>query len=226
MLTATNIHKQTGDKTNPVAILHGIDLMVNGGEMIAIMGPSGCGKSTLLGILSGLDEPTQGSVILNGQSLFTMKPTQRDAFRNRHIGIIFQSHNLVSELTCAENVSLPLVFSHARADGVKRARIDTLLNQVGLSGKHKLYPHQLSGGEQQRASVARALLMQPNILFADEPTGALDQENSRALLRLLRDTVQNTGCAIILVTHDQEVAAHCDRILTMRDGLITGVEAC
>lgn len=218
MLTATNIHKRVGTKSAQTAILHGVTLAVQPGEMVAIMGPSGCGKSTLLGILAGLDVPTEGQVVLQGQDLYALSGAARDRFRNRHIGVIFQSHNLVGELNCADNISIPWVFADPRNRNAKRERIDELMALVGLEGKRRLYPHQLSGGEQQRASIARALLMRPGILFADEPTGSLDQENSRMILRMLRSSVDQSGHAAVLVTHDQAVAGQCDRIITMRDG--------
>ena len=223
MLTATGIKKSIGKKPTQVDILHGISMEINSGEMLAIMGPSGCGKSTLLAILSGLDEPNEGKVVIDNQDIYALSDDARDSFRSRNIGVVFQSSNLISELNCVDNVSVPWLFAHNEKGGAKQERIKEVLNMVGLDGKEKRYPYQLSGGEQQRAAVARALLMRPKILFADEPTGSLDQENSLMLMRIFRDSVKGAGHTAVLVTHDHEVAAQCDRIIRMRDGLLAEV---
>lgn len=220
MLVARKVSKSIGEKSHTVSILHGVDIAVSEGEMLAVMGPSGCGKSTLLGIMAGLDKPTSGSVELNGQDVYSLRSVQRDNFRNMNFGVIFQNQNLVHELTCAENVSIPLVFSNGRIGKEERKRVDELLEWVGLRGKRNLYPYQMSGGEQQRAGIARALLKRPKVLFADEPTGALDQENSRNIMRIFRDSVARDHHSIVLVTHDATISRQCDRTINMYDGRI------
>jgi ABC-type lipoprotein export system ATPase subunit len=220
MLICDNIQKSIGIKSRLFPIIHCANLSIADSEMVAVMGPSGCGKSTLLSILAGLDEPTSGFVKLNGQDIYKLPEVQRDRFRNENIGVIFQSHNLVNELTCLENVAIPMIFARNKNGREDRERIDDLLNWVGLTDKYGLYPYQMSGGEQQRAGIARALLKRPKVLFADEPTGALDQQNSNNIMRLFRESVERDRNAIIVVTHDIDVATKCDRIVRMRDGRI------
>ncbi|GHU78336.1 peptide ABC transporter ATP-binding protein [Clostridia bacterium] len=220
MIQALNIVKRVGPTNSAIEILHGVSLTVADGEAVAIMGPSGCGKSTLLGILAGLDEPTAGKVSLDRQDIYQLSGVRLDRFRNAHFGVIFQSQNLVKELNCLENVSVPLAFSKGRIANDDRSRVRELMDWVGLDGKGKLYPYQMSGGEQQRAAIIRAMVRRPRVLFADEPTGALDQENSRNILRLFRQSIERERHSIILVTHDMAVADQCDRIIRMNDGRI------
>jgi putative ABC transport system ATP-binding protein len=222
MLEAINVKKRIGEKPYQVDILHGISLTVSNQEMVAIMGPSGCGKSTLLGILAGLDKPSHGTVLLNGQDVYALPEKKRNAFRCQNTGVIFQSQNLINELTCYENIILPLVFAERSAVRKQQAFVDELISMVGLADKRKLYPYQMSGGEQQRAGIIRTLFTHPKILFADEPTGSLDQANSQSILSLLRRSTQKYHHSVVMVTHDEQVASMCDRTIRMRDGMLEG----
>lgn len=218
MLYTQSVYHQVGREPFRIDILHDINITFETSEMVAIMGPSGCGKSTLLGILAGLDSPTSGAVMLDAQDVYKLPNDRRDQFRNENFGVVFQSQNLVKELTCFENVCVPLIFSKKRVSQKDRDRARELLSWVGLEGKEKLYPYQMSGGEQQRTAIARALVKRPKVLFADEPTGALDQENSRNVLRIFRQSIELNHHLIVLVTHDPSVAKLCDRIIRMSDG--------
>lgn len=200
-----------------VEVLKGIDLQVASGEMIAIVGPSGSGKSTLLHCLSGLDAPDSGSVILAGEQIVGERAANVSAIRRRHVGFIFQSYNLIPSLTAAENVSIASRLADSPLDAGAIAR---LFDQLHLKGKEKKKPGQLSGGEQQRVAIARALASKADILFADEPTGALDTKNSKQVLHMLRSMADGERRTVVLVTHDLEAAALADRVLVMKDGRI------
>jgi putative ABC transport system ATP-binding protein len=181
------------------------------------MGPSGSGKSTLLGLLAGLDTPTAGQIFLDGQEISGLKEDELALVRGRKIGFVFQSYHLIPTLTAEENVLLPMELA-GNGGGVERA--GELLERVGLAGRRDHYPVQLSGGEQQRVALARAFMMRPPILMADEPTGNLDSENGRLVLDLLLSLNRQEGTTLVLVTHDQELAAHADRRILLRDGRI------
>jgi putative ABC transport system ATP-binding protein len=198
--------------------LSGIHLEIGRGEYIAISGPSGCGKSTLLSILGLLDSPSDGSYVLDGDEVGTLDLARRSRIRNRQIGFIFQSFNLIGELTVFENVELPLTYRGMRA-AERKLRVQEALERVGMAHRARHLPTQLSGGQQQRVAVARALAGQPSILLADEPTGNLDSRNGDAVMELLRDLHQ-AGSTICMVTHDARFARHADRTVHLFDGRV------
>jgi putative ABC transport system ATP-binding protein len=204
--------------THRVDILKGIDLEIPRGQFAAIMGPSGSGKSTLLGLLAGLDTPTSGQVILDGEDITNLGEDDMALLRGRKIGFVFQSYHLISTLTAEENVLLPMELAGAEAGGRDRAR--ELLERVGLGGRSDHYPVQLSGGEQQRVALARAFALRPPILLADEPTGNLDSTTGRAVLELLLALNREQGTTMVLVTHEQSLAESADRRIVLRDGLV------
>jgi putative ABC transport system ATP-binding protein len=201
-----------------VLALRGVDLEIGAGEFVAVMGPSGCGKSTFLHLLGGLDRPTAGQVILEGDRLDNLSETGRAMLRRRQIGFVFQFFNLIPNLTAAENVELAArVAGASKADARKRR--EELFARLGLTERADTLPAHLSGGQQQRVALARALVNHPAIVFADEPTGNLDTESAQEVLGLLR-AARDEGQTIVLVTHDARVAAHADRIVSLRDGLV------
>ncbi len=215
MLTATNIEKFY-DKLH---VLKGVDISIGKGEIVSIVGSSGAGKSTLLHILGTLDTPAKGEVLLNGQRIDKLSGKALAKFRNEHIGFIFQFHHLLPEFTALENVCIPGWIAGARRKDTQQRAIE-LLKSLGLGERLQNKPHQLSGGEQQRVAVARALINNPDIVMADEPTGNLDSENGRELHKLfieLRDKFQQS---FLIVTHNEELAQMSDRIVHMRDGMI------
>src|SRR5947199_8277772 len=198
--------------------LSGIHLDIRKGEYVSIAGPSGCGKSTLLSILGLLDSPTEGAYTLNGQPVATLGHSERARIRNREIGFIFQSFNLIGDLTVFENVELPLTY-RGMSGTERKKRVNEALERVGMSHRVKHYPSQLSGGQQQRVAVARALAGQPTILLADEPTGNLDSANGEAVMDLLRE-LHRGGATICIVTHDPRYARYADRSIRLFDGRI------
>jgi len=199
--------------------LSGIHMQINKGEYVAIAGPSGSGKSTLLAIIGLLDSPSEGEFTLKGTPVQNLDVADRAMIRNREIGFIFQSFNLIGDLNVYENVELPLTYRGMSA-GERKTRVQQALERVGMSHRTKHYPSQLSGGQQQRVAVARALAGSPAILLADEPTGNLDTENSNAVLGILRDLNHRLKQTILMITHNPEAAAFADRIVTMRDGRV------
>jgi putative ABC transport system ATP-binding protein len=201
-----------------VEILKGIDLEIPKGQFAAIMGPSGSGKSTLLGLLAGLDFPTSGQVILDGQDITRLGEDEMALLRGRKIGFVFQSYHLIPTLTAEENVLLPMELAGRDPGG--RARARELLDRVGLKGRFDHYPVQLSGGEQQRVALARAFALRPPILLADEPTGNLDSATGRVVLDLLLALNREQGATMVLVTHEQQLADSADRRIVLRDGLV------
>jgi putative ABC transport system ATP-binding protein len=219
-LQARGVTKEYGDGDNVIQILKGVDLEIRRGEMLAIMGPSGSGKSTLLAALSGLDSVTNGTIVINGTDVTRLSENQLASVRNRNIGFVFQTFNLISTLTAQENVELPILLnSKSRFSPSKRAQ--ELLNTVGLSHRRHHRPTQMSGGEQQRVAIARALANDPEILFGDEPTGNLDSHNGEAVMNLLTDLQQQMGKTLVLVTHDPRIAERCDRTVYLADGRFT-----
>jgi putative ABC transport system ATP-binding protein len=204
--------------THRVQILKGIDLEIPRGQFAAIMGPSGSGKSTLLGLLAGLDSPTTGRVILDGEDITSLSEDKMAQVRGRKIGFVFQSYHLIPTLTAEENVLLPMELAGLDEGGRKRAR--ELLDRVGLADRFEHYPVQLSGGEQQRVALARAFALRPPILLADEPTGNLDTATGAAVLELLLAMNREQGTTMVMVTHEQTLAASADRRIVLRDGLV------
>jgi putative ABC transport system ATP-binding protein len=198
--------------------LSAIDLEIKKGEYLAIAGPSGCGKSTLLAILGLLDSPTEGNYSLNGQPVSSLKISDRSRIRNREIGFIFQAFNLIGDLTVYENVELPLTY-RGMAAAERKEKVQRALERVEMAHRTKHYPAQLSGGQQQRVAVARALVGDPMILLADEPTGNLDSRNGDSVMELLRD-IHSNGATICMVTHDSRYAGHAERALHLFDGRI------
>jgi len=198
--------------------LSAIDLEIKKGEYLAIAGPSGCGKSTLLAILGLLDSPTEGNYSLNGQPVSSLKISDRARIRNREIGFIFQAFNLIGDLTVYENVELPLTY-RGMAAAERKEKVQRALERVEMAYRTKHYPAQLSGGQQQRVAVARALVGDPMILLADEPTGNLDSKNGDSVMDLLRD-IHSGGATICMVTHDSRYAGHAERTLHLFDGRI------
>jgi putative ABC transport system ATP-binding protein len=211
------VTKSINAGTHRVDILKGIDLDIPRGQFAAIMGPSGSGKSTLLGLLAGLDSPTSGRIVLDGEDITDLTEDQMALLRGRKIGFVFQAYHLLPTLTAEENVLLPMELAGRPAER-KRAR--ELLERVGLNGRFDHYPVQLSGGEQQRVSLARAFALRPPILLADEPTGNLDGANGRVVLDLLLELNRQEGATLVLVTHEQSLAESADRRIVLRDGMV------
>jgi len=202
-----------------VEALRGVDLKVRKGEMVAIMGPSGCGKTTLLNCLSGLDDTTSGNVLIEGTDLARLKDDTRTEYRARHMGFVFQFYNLLPVLTALENVEMVLLLAGVKASDAKM-RAESALERVGLKGYEKHRPAQLSGGQRQRVTLARALVNDPKIVWGDEPTGDLDKRNSEEVMALMKRLNKELGMTLVIVTHDPDVAAKCERIIHMEDGLI------
>ena len=214
MLKATAITKKFG----PLTVLKGVNILIEKGEMVSIVGSSGAGKSTLLHILGTLDSPDSGQIEIDGQLLNKLSSSQLATFRNKHIGFIFQFHHLLPEFDALENVCIPGWIANNPREQVKKRAID-LLGILGLSNRIHHKPNELSGGEQQRVAVARALINEPSIVFADEPTGNLDSSNARELHQLFTQINQDFGTTFLIVTHNEELAALSTRVLHMRDGL-------
>jgi putative ABC transport system ATP-binding protein len=206
-----------------VEALVGLDLVVEPGEMVAVMGPSGSGKTTLLNCLSGLDDIDAGSVLVEGRDLFAMSDQARTAHRARAMGFIFQAFNLIPVFSAAENVELPLLLVETPAKEARRRALD-MLDRVGLAHRAVHKPNELSGGEQQRVTIARALVAKPSIVWADEPTGNLDSAMAADVMALLRQLNRDEGQTIVLVTHDDDIGASAGRLLRMRDGRLVGDE--
>jgi putative ABC transport system ATP-binding protein len=223
MIQVRGLTKTIATPTHSVEILKGIDLEIPRGQFAAIMGPSGSGKSTLLGLLAGLDGPSSGRIVLDGEDITDLEEDQLALLRGRKIGFVFQSYHLIPTLTAQENVMLPLELSGNAVDGTERAR--ELLHSVGLLDRSEHYPVQLSGGEQQRVALARAFVGRPPILLADEPTGNLDTANGRMVLELLVTLNRREETTLVLVTHDQQISEQADRRITLRDGRIVSDES-
>jgi lipoprotein-releasing system ATP-binding protein len=215
MLSATDIYKRYG----PVEVLKGVDIAIDSGEIVSIVGPSGSGKSTLLHILGTLDKPDRGEVLLSNENISRLLGDKLATFRNRHIGFVFQFHHLLPEFSALENVCIPGWLTSRGKNEVKQ-RAEELLRTLGLSQRVDNKPNQLSGGEQQRVAVARALINKPDIVFADEPTGNLDTANAKELHQLFFDLRKEFNQTFLIVTHNEELAQLSDRTLTMKDGKI------
>jgi len=217
VLKAENLSKQVSSPEGPLTIVHGVSLDIARGESIAVAGPSGAGKSTLLALLAGLDLPTTGRVLLEGEDLTQLDEDGRARLRAQRVGFVFQSFHLIPALTALENVMLPLEL--AGSSNARRAAFETL-QRVGLKDRTGHYPRQLSGGEQQRVALARAFVTNPAVLFADEPTGNLDTVTGERVGELLFELNANSQTTLVLVTHDRELASRCSRIVRMEAGRV------
>ena len=215
IIEVTGLTKKVSDSSGELTILNDLNFTVQTGGTLAIVGASGSGKSTLLGMLAGLDNPTSGSVHIDGINLFSLDEDGRAAWRMQYLGFVFQSFQLLSHLTALENVMLPL---ELRADAHARAKAEAMLARVGLQQRLKHYPKYLSGGEQQRVALARAFVTEPPLLLADEPTGSLDAVTGEAVIQLMFDLNRERGSTLILVTHDSAIAAKCARTITIAAG--------
>jgi putative ABC transport system ATP-binding protein len=217
VVTASGLHRRYGEGETAVDALRGVSLEVEKGELTAVMGPSGSGKSTLMHILAGLDKPTEGDVSIAGHSLTNLDDTALTKLRREHIGFVFQFFNLLPMLTAEENILLPLSIAGEKPD---EAWLEELLRRTKIGDRRSHRPAELSGGEQQRVAITRALVSRPTVVFADEPTGNLDSKTSGEILELMRDSVENLGQTTVMVTHDPRAAAIADRILFLSDGEI------
>lgn len=221
ILEVTNLCKTYGKGDTMVKALDNVSFSVEKGEFVAIIGPSGSGKSTLLHILGGVDVPTSGSVVINQTDISNLDETALAIFRRRQIGLIYQFYNLIPILTVQENLTLPLLLDGRKPD---KKQIDTLVKRLSLENRLDHLPNQLSGGQQQRVSIGRALVNNPALMLADEPTGNLDSENSKEIISLLRQFNKEFNQTVIIITHDEKIANSADRVITIEDGKITGDE--
>ncbi|HEY5626532.1 MAG TPA: ABC transporter ATP-binding protein [Nitrospira sp.] len=219
MITVTGLHKSFVIGEQTLHVLKGIDLTIAHGELIAVVGASGAGKSTLLHILGLLDRPTKGAVHFEGQDLFQLSESAQAEFRNRRIGFVFQFHHLLPEFTALENACMPALIQRRQAQEVEQEAV-SILQEVGLGGRLHHKPGELSGGEQQRVAVARALLQKPDLVLADEPTGNLDTQTGDALFHLMRELNKSRGTTFVIVTHNDKLSSQADRIVYMQDGQI------
>lgn len=220
MITATNLSKTFASATGKVHALRDVSFEVANGSFTAVTGKSGSGKSTLLAMLGGLDAPSQGTIGIDEQDITRLHDRRLTRYRGKHIGFVFQSFNLISNLSALENVMLPMEFARIPR-GKRKQRAADLLNSVGITDdKQRRKPNRLSGGEQQRVAIARALANRPNVILADEPTGNLDSETGAQVFNLLRELSKEEGTTVILITHDLALAKQCDRMLRLRDGVL------
>lgn len=225
ILSARDVRKSFKVGDRQIEVLHGAHLELRKGERLCLMGASGAGKSTFLHVLGLLEAPTEGEVLLEGQSAWHLNNRERAALRNRHIGFVFQAYHLLPDLSAVENVTLPARIAHSYGTlPFERARIEAeaeeMLGRFGLEDRIHHRPNQLSGGERQRVAIARALILGPQIVIADEPTGNLDTANGQRVLDLLLSEQESRGASLLLVTHDEQLALRCDRTLVMQDGQI------
>ncbi len=223
-MQANGVWKLYASGTSTVEAVRGVNLTLQTGEMLAIMGPSGCGKTTLLNVLSGIDEPTAGTVTVNNQPLFGITDNERTSMRSKYLGFIFQDFNLLPVLSAVENVELPLLLLGHGANEARKRALEAL-KDVGLEERSQHRPAELSGGQQQRVAVARAIVHRPSVILCDEPTGNLDSKTSAEVLTLLKRLNSEQDTTFLIVTHDANIAALCDRVIQMDDGLIVNPDA-
>ena len=222
LIKAKKLSKVYGSGENQVVALDKVDLTVAPGDFISIIGPSGSGKSTLLHLLSGLDHPTSGSLTYDGQEIYTLPDKELSAFRRRQMGFIFQQFNLLPVLTARENILMPLLLDKKQPD---EGYLSQLAELLGIRNRLDHLPHELSGGQQQRVTIARALIAQPEVIFADEPTGNLDSKSGGEMMDMLKSIRDRMGKTLVIITHDNRIAAMADRRLTIMDGVLSEVAA-
>ncbi len=221
ILTCEGVRKMYGSGNNQVAALDGIDLTVDKGEFVAVIGASGSGKSTLLHILGSVDKPTSGNVTIDGTDLSKLNQTQAAIFRRKKVGLVYQFYNLIPTLTVQKNILMPLALDKKKPD---KEYFEKIVRSLGIAERLEALPNQLSGGQQQRVAIARSLIYRPALLLADEPTGNLDQKNSKEIIDMLKLSNHNLEQTIVLITHDENVALEADRIITIEDGRIISDE--
>ncbi|MBD5500837.1 MAG: ABC transporter ATP-binding protein [Lachnospiraceae bacterium] len=221
ILTCEGVRKIYGSGNNQVTALDGIDLTVEKGEFVAVIGASGSGKSTLLHILGSVDKPTSGKVTIDGTNLSKLNQTQAAIFRRRKVGLIYQFYNLIPTLTVKKNILMPLALDKKKPN---KEYFEKIVGSLGIADRLEALPNQLSGGQQQRVAIARSLIYRPALLLADEPTGNLDQKNSKEIIDMLKLSNRNLEQTIVLITHDEKVALEADRIITIEDGHIISDE--
>ena len=222
LIKAKKLSKVYGSGENQVVALDKVDLTVAPGDLISIIGPSGSGKSTLLHLLSGLDHPTSGSLTYDGREIYTLPDKELSAFRRRQMGFIFQQFNLLPVLTARENILMPLLLDKKQPD---EGYLSQLAELLGIRNRLDHLPHELSGGQQQRVAIARALIAQPEVIFADEPTGNLDSKSGGEVMDMLKSIRDRMGKTLVIITHDNRIAAMADRRLTIMDGVLSEVAA-
>jgi len=221
ILTVNNLTKTYGKGDTTVSALGGVSFGVEKGEFVAVVGTSGSGKSTLMHLVGGVDRPTSGSVIIDGHDIFKKNESELAIFRRRNIGLIYQFYNLIPTLTAEENIMLPRLLDNRKPDNEK---LQSILETIGLTNRAKHLPNELSGGQQQRVSIGRALINDPALILADEPTGNLDSKSSREILDLLKLSNKRYNQTLIIITHDEKIALQADRVITIGDGLIVNNE--
>ena len=211
------VTKIYGEKENQVLALHNVDHDIEKGSIVSVVGASGSGKSTLLNIMGGVDNPSDGTVFVDGKDITKYSDDELSIFRRRKVGFIFQAYHLIPVLTVEENIRMPVLLDHKKPD---KEYIDHIIELLGLSDRRKHLPNQLSGGQQQRTAIARALANNPKIILADEPTGALDSKNGEEVMELLEKSVRDIGQTLVIITHNMDLAKKADRIITIKDGQI------
>lgn len=221
ILKCENVRKVYGDRFNQVEALKGIDLSVSKGEFAAIVGASGSGKSTLLHIIGSVEKPTEGKVTVDGTDLSRLDQTQAAIFRRRKVGLVYQFYNLIPTLTVQKNILMPLTLDKKKPNN---KYFEKVVGSLGISDRLEALPNQLSGGQQQRVAIARALIYRPALLLADEPTGNLDQKNSKEIIDMLKLSNRNLAQTVLMITHDEKVALEAERVITIEDGRIVGDE--
>lgn len=223
LLEVKSVSKTYGSGETAVKALKDVSFSVPKGEFVAVVGESGSGKTTLLNVLGALDRPDEGDVIIDGRKIFEMPEKKLTVFRRRNIGFIFQSFNLIPELTVEQNIVFPVLLDYQKPDS---AYLDELLGVLGLTARRSHLPSQLSGGQQQRVAIGRALFTRPNLILADEPTGNLDSHNSSEVIALLKEASRKYEQTIIMITHNRVIAQSADRVLNVRDGVVTDLGRC